>query len=168
MPAVEILLPLTPAEGHLLDLGKIVSVTFVTFIISRAPIHAHTSEGFVCVDERLIYLLLVYQGTPAQILLRLPLANALPDPLPGIRISAGFGILGATAGASFTGSTRAGEGGLGDAIIYASNSIGTACLFFLGAAAKGARASATFSSGCFSEWLALHHSHPSCQSQTAD
>ena len=61
--------------------------------------------------------------------------NTLPNLLPGIPISAGIGLLGGIAGASFAGSTRRGEGGPGYAIIYASNQLETACLFALVAAA---------------------------------
>ena len=107
----------------------------MTFIISLAPIIANATEGLVSVDESLIHLFLMLKATPAQILFRLRLPNALPDLFPGIPISAGITVLGDIAGASFAGSTRVGEGGHGYAIIYASIQMETACLFALVVAA---------------------------------
>jgi NitT/TauT family transport system permease protein len=145
----------------------IFSVTIVTFIISLAPILANATEGLVRVDESLIYPFLKYKGTPAQILFRLRLPNALPNLLPGIRISAGISVLGGIAGALFAGPTRVGEGGLGYAIIYASNQMETAYLFAQVVAAM-ALGFSYFFIVMFFEWLALHHWHESCQSQTAE
>jgi NitT/TauT family transport system permease protein len=88
----------------------------------------------------------------------------LPDPWPGI--SAGITVPGGIAGASFAGSTPRGKGGLGYAIIYASYQSETACLFALAVDAMALGLQLLFHRDFF-EWLALHHWHESCQSQTA-
>jgi len=62
----------------------------------------------------------MYKATPAQILFKLRLPNALPNLFTGVRISAGISVIGGITGELFAGSTRVGEGGLGYAIIYAA------------------------------------------------
>jgi NitT/TauT family transport system permease protein len=138
----------------------IVSVTIVTFIISLAPIIANTTQGLISVDENLIHLFLMYKATPAQILFKLRLPNALPNLFTGVRISAGISVIGGITGELFAGSTRVGEGGLGYAIIYASNQMETAYLFALVMAATVLGFSFFFIV-MFLEWLALHNWHES-------
>jgi NitT/TauT family transport system permease protein len=145
----------------------ILSVTIVTFIISLAPIIANTTQGLISVDENLIHLFLMYKATPAQILFRLRLPNALPNLFTGIRISAGISVIGGITGELFAGSTRVGEGGLGYAIIYASNQMETAYLFALVVAAT-ALGFSFFFIVMFFEWLALHTWHESSRPQTAE
>ena len=103
----------------------------VTFIICLAPIIANTTQGLISVDENLVHLFLMYKASPAQILFKLRLPNALPNLFTGIRISAGISVIGGITGEFFAGSTRVGEGGLGYAIIYASNQMETGYLFAL-------------------------------------
>jgi NitT/TauT family transport system permease protein len=143
------------------------SVTIVTFIICLAPIIANTTQGLVSVDENLIHLFLMYKATPAQVLLKLRLPNALPNLFTGIRISAGISVIGAITGELFAGSTRVGEGGLGYAIIYASNQMETGYLFALVFAAT-VLGFAFFFTVMFLEWLALHNWHESSLPQTAE
>jgi NitT/TauT family transport system permease protein len=145
----------------------IVSVTIVTFIISLAPIIANTTQGLISADENLIHLFLMYKATPAQILLKLRLPNALPNLFTGVRISAGISVIGGITGELFAGSTRVGEGGLGYAIIYASNQMETAYLFALVMAATVLGLSFFFIV-MFLEWLALHNWHESSRPQTAE
>jgi NitT/TauT family transport system permease protein len=90
----------------------VVSVTIVTFIISLAPVIANTIQCLVSVDENFTHLFLIYKATPAQILFRLRLSNALPDPLRGIRISIGISVIGGITGELFAGSTRVCGGGV--------------------------------------------------------
>lgn len=145
----------------------IVSVTIVTFIISLAPIIANTTQGLISVDENLIHLFLMYKATPAQILFKLRLPNALPNLFTGVRISAGISVIGGITGELFAGSTRVGEGGLGYAIIYASNQMETAYLFALVMAATVLGFSFFFIVMLL-EWLALHNWHESSRPQTAE
>ena len=145
----------------------IFSVTIVTFIISLAPIIANTTHGLISVDENLIHLFLMYKATPAQILFRLRLPNALPNLFTGIRISAGISVIGGITGDLFAGSTRVGEGGLGYAIIYASNQMETGYLFALVFAATVLGFSFFFIV-MFMEWLALHNWHESKRAHTAE
>ena len=109
----------------------IFAVTIVTFIICLAPIIANTTQGLISVDENLIHLFLMYKASPAQILFKLRLPNALPNLFTGMRISAGISVIGGITGELFAGSTRVGEGGLGYAIIYANNQMETSYLFAL-------------------------------------
>jgi NitT/TauT family transport system permease protein len=143
------------------------SVTVVTFIISLAPIIANTTQGLVSVDENLVHLFVMYRATPAQVLFKLRLPNALPNLFTGIRISAGIAVIGAITGELFAGSTRVGEGGLGYAIIYASNQMETPYLFALVFAATVLGFSFFFLV-MFVEWLALHNWHESSRPQTAE
>jgi NitT/TauT family transport system permease protein len=145
----------------------LLSVTIVTFIISLAPIIANTTQGLISVDENLIHLFLMYKATPRQILFKLRLPNALPNLFTGIRISAGISVIGAITGELFAGSTRVGEGGLGYAIIYASNQMETGYLFALVFAAT-VLGFLFFFMVMFVEWLALHKWHESSRPQTAD
>ena len=145
----------------------ILSVMIVTFIISLAPIIANTTQGLVSVDENLVHLFLMYKATPLQILYRLRLPNALPNLFTGIRISAGISVIGGITGELFAGSTRVGEGGLGYAIIYASNQMETGYLFALVFAATVLGFSFFFIV-MFFEWLALHNWHESSRPQTAE
>jgi NitT/TauT family transport system permease protein len=145
----------------------IFSVTIVTFIICLAPIIANTTQGLISIDENLIHLFLMYKATPAQILFRLRLPNALPNLFTGIRISAGISVIGGITGELFAGSTRVGEGGLGYAIIYASNQMETGYLFALVFAATVLGFSFFFIV-MFTEWLALHNWHESSRPQTAE
>jgi NitT/TauT family transport system permease protein len=109
----------------------------------------------------------MYKATPAQMLFKLRLPNALPNLFTGLRISAGISVIGAITGELFAGSTRVGEGGLGYAIIYASNQMETGYLFALvfGATVLGF---AFFFIVMFLEWLALHNWHESKRQQTAE
>jgi NitT/TauT family transport system permease protein len=136
------------------------AVTIVTFIICLAPIIANTTQGLISVDENLVHLFLMYKATPAQILFKLRLPNALPNLFTGIRISAGISVIGGLTGELFAGSTRVGEGGLGYAIIYANNQMETAYLFALVFAAT-ALGFCFFFIVMFLEWLALHKWHES-------
>jgi len=136
------------------------SVTIVTFIICLAPIIANTTQGLISVDENLVHLFVMYKASPAQILFKLRLPNALPNLFTGIRISAGISVIGAITGELFAGSTRLGEGGLGYAIVYASNQMETGILFALVFAATVLGFSFFFIV-MFLEWLALHHWHES-------
>jgi NitT/TauT family transport system permease protein len=143
------------------------AVTIVTFVICLAPIIANTTQGLVGVDENLIHLFLMYKATPAQILFRLRLPNALPNLFTGIRISAGISVIGGLTGEWFAGSTRVGEGGLGYAILYANNQMETAYLFALVVAAT-ALGFSFFFIVMFFEWLALHNWHESSRPQSAE
>jgi NitT/TauT family transport system permease protein len=145
----------------------IFSVTIVTFIICLAPIIANTTQGLISVDENLIHLFLMYKASPGQVLFKLRLPNALPNLFTGIRISAGISVIGGITGELFAGSTRVGEGGLGYAIIYASNQMETGYLFALVFAATVLGFSFFFIV-MFLEWLALHNWHESKRAQTAE
>jgi NitT/TauT family transport system permease protein len=142
-------------------------VMIVTFIICLAPIIANTTQGLISVDENLIHLFIMYKASPAQILFKLRLPNALPNLFTGIRISAGISVIGGITGELFAGSTRVGEGGLGYAIIYASNQMETGYLFALVFAATVLGFSFFFTV-MFLEWLALHNWHESSRPQTAE
>jgi NitT/TauT family transport system permease protein len=145
----------------------LLSVTIVTFIICLAPIIANTTQGLISVDANLIDLFLMYQATPAQMLFKLRLPNALPNLFTGIRISAGISVIGALTGELFAGSTRVGEGGLGYAIIYANNQMETSYMFALVLAATVLGFSFFFVV-MFLEWLTLHNWHESSLPQTAE
>jgi NitT/TauT family transport system permease protein len=145
----------------------IFAVTVVTFIICLAPIIANTTQGLVSVDENLIHLFVMHKASPAQILLKLRLPNALPNLFTGIRISAGISVIGGLTGELFAGSTRVGEGGLGYAIIYASNQMETSYLFALVIAAT-VLGFLFFFIVMFLEWLALHNWHESSRPQSAE
>jgi NitT/TauT family transport system permease protein len=138
----------------------IVSVSIITFVICLAPIIANTTQGLISVDENLVHLFLMYKATPLQVLFKLRLPNALPNLFTGIRISAGISVIGGITGELFAGSTRVGEGGLGYAIIYASNQMETSYLFALVLAAT-ALGFSFFFIVTFLEWLALHNWHES-------
>jgi NitT/TauT family transport system permease protein len=144
-----------------------VAVTIVTFIICLAPIIANTTQGLISVDANLIDLFLMYKATPAQILFKLRLPNALPNLFTGIRISAGISVIGALTGELFAGSTRVGEGGLGYAITYANDQMETSYMFALVFAATVLGFSFFFMV-MFLEWLALHNWHESSRAQTAE
>jgi NitT/TauT family transport system permease protein len=145
----------------------IFAVTVVTFIICLAPIIANTTQGLISVDENLIHLFLMYNASPSQVLFKLRLPNSLPSLFTGIRISAGISVIGAITGELFAGSTRVGEGGLGYAIIYASNQMETAYLFALVVAAT-ALGFSFFFIVMFLEWLALHNWHESSLPQLSE
>jgi NitT/TauT family transport system permease protein len=145
----------------------IFAVTVVTFIICLAPIIANTTQGLISVDENLVDLLLMYNASPSQVLFKLRLPNSLPSLFTGIRISAGISVIGGITGELFAGSTRVGEGGLGYAIIYASNQMETAYLFALVVAAT-ALGFAFFFITMFLEWLALHNWHESSRPQLSE
>jgi NitT/TauT family transport system permease protein len=138
----------------------IFAVTIVTFIICLAPIIANTTQGLISVDENLIHLFVMHKASPAQILFKLRLPNAMPNLFTGIRISAGISVIGGITGELFAGSTRVGEGGLGYAMIYANNQMETSYLFALVAAAAVLGFSFFFVV-MFLEWLALHNWHES-------
>ena len=142
-------------------------VAILTFIICLAPVIANTTQGLIGVDENLTHLFLMYKASPAQILFKLRFPNALPQFFTGIRIAAGISVIGGITGELFAGSTRVGEGGLGYAIIYASNQMETAYLFALVFAAT-VLGFAFFFIVMFLEWLALHNWHESSRPQTAD
>ena len=145
----------------------IFAVTVVTFIICLAPIIANTTQGLISVDENLIHLFVMHKASPAQILLKLRLPHALPNLFTGIRISAGISVIGGLTGELFAGSTRVGEGGLGYAIIYASNQMETSYLFALVIAAT-ALGFLFFFIVMFLEWMALHNWHESSRAQSAE
>lgn len=145
----------------------ILAVTVVAFIISLAPIIANTTQGLISVDENLVHLFVMYKATPAQVLFKLRLPNALPNLFTGLRISAGIAVIGAITGELFAGSTSVGEGGLGYAITYASNQMETAYLFALVLAAA-VLGFAFFFIVMFLEWLALHNWHESKRPQMAE
>jgi NitT/TauT family transport system permease protein len=145
----------------------ILAVMVVTFIICLAPIIANTTQGLISVDKNLIHLFMMHKATPSQILFKLRLPHALPSLFTGIRISAGISVIGGLTGELFAGSTRVGEGGLGYAIIYASNQMETSYLFALvfGATVLGF---GFFFAVMFLEWLFLHNWHESSQLQTSE
>ncbi len=145
----------------------IFSVTIVTFIICLAPIIANTTQGLVSVDENLIHLFVMHKASPAQILFKLRLPHATPSLFTGIRISAGISVIGGITGELFAGSTRVGEGGLGYAIIYASNQMETSYLFALVFAAT-VLGFGFFFAVMFFEWLVLHNWHESSRSYAAE
>jgi len=138
----------------------IFSVTVVTFIICLAPIIANTTQGLISVDQNLIHLFMMHKASPAQILFKLRLPHATPNVFTGIRISAGISVIGGITGELFAGSTRVGEGGLGYAILYASNQMETSYLFALVLAAT-VLGFGFFFVVMFLEWLFLHHWHES-------
>lgn len=142
-------------------------VAILTFIICLAPIIANTTQGLISVDENLVHLFLMYKASPAQVLFKLRLPNALPNFFTGIRIAAGISVIGGITGELFAGSTRVGEGGLGYAIIYASNQMETSYLFALVLAAT-VLGFAFFFIVMFLEWLALHNWHESSRPQSSD
>jgi len=145
----------------------ILSVTIVTFIICLAPIIANTTQGLISVDENLIHLFVMHKASPAQILFKLRLPNAMPNLFTGIRISAGISVIGGITGELFAGSTRVGEGGLGYAIIYANNQMETSYLFALVFAATVLGFSFFFIV-MFLEWLTLHNWHESIRAQASE
>ena len=145
----------------------IFAVAVVTFIICLAPIIANTTQGLISVDENLIHLFVMHKASPSQILFKLRLPNALPNLFTGIRISAGISVIGGLTGELFAGSTRVGEGGLGYAIIYASNQMETSYLFALVTAAT-VLGFLLFFIVMFLEWLALHNWHESSRAQSVE
>jgi NitT/TauT family transport system permease protein len=145
----------------------IAAVMVVTFVICLAPIIANTTQGLISVDENLIQLFMMHNATPAQVLFKLRLPNAMPNLFTGIRISAGISVIGGLTGELFAGSTRVGEGGLGYAIIYANNQMETGYMFALVLAAT-ALGFSFFFIVMFLEWLALHNWHESSRAQVAE
>jgi len=145
----------------------IVAVTVVTFIICLAPIIANTTQGLISVEENQVHLFLMYKASPAQVLLKLRLPNALPSLFTGVRISAGISVIGALTGELFAGSTQVGQGGLGYAITYANNQMETAYMFALVFAAT-MLGFTFFFIVMFLEWLALHNWHESKRQQIAE
>jgi NitT/TauT family transport system permease protein len=145
----------------------IFAVMVVTFIICLAPIIANTTQGLVSVEQNLIHLFMMHKARPSQILFKLRLPHALPNLFTGIRISAGISVIGALTGELFAGSTRVGEGGLGYAIIYASNQMETSYLFALVFAAT-VLGFCFFFIVMFVEWLFLHNWHESSQAQATE
>jgi NitT/TauT family transport system permease protein len=143
------------------------AVMVVTFVICLAPIIANTTQGLISVDENLIHLFMMHKATPAQVLFKLRLPNAMPNFFTGIRISAGISVIGGLTGELFAGSTRVGEGGLGYAIIYANNQMETGYMFALVLAAT-ALGFSFFFIVMFLEWLALHNWHESSRAQLAE
>jgi len=138
----------------------ILSVTVVTFIICLAPIIANTTQGLISVDQNLIHLFMMHKASRTQILFKLRLPHATPNVFTGIRISAGISVIGGITGELFAGSTRVGEGGLGYAILYASNQMETSYLFALVLAAT-VLGFGFFFVVMFLEWLFLHNWHES-------
>jgi NitT/TauT family transport system permease protein len=145
----------------------ILAVTLVTFIICLAPIIANTTQGLISVDENLVHLFMMHKATPAQVMFKLRLPNAMPNFFTGIRISAGISVIGGLTGELFAGSTRVGEGGLGYAIIYANNQMETAYMFALVLAAT-VLGFGFFFLVMFFEWLVLHNWHESSRAQLAE
>jgi NitT/TauT family transport system permease protein len=145
----------------------IAAVMVVTFVICLAPIIANTTQGLISVDENLIHLFMMHKATPAQVLFKLRLPNAMPNLFTGIRISAGISVIGGLTGELFAGSTRVGEGGLGYAIIYANNQMETGYMFALVFAATVLGFSLFFVVMLL-EWLALHNWHESSRAHVAE
>lgn len=145
----------------------ILAVMVVTFVICLAPIIANATQGLISVDENLVHLFLMHKATPAQILFKLRLPNALPNLFTGIRIAAGISVIGGLTGELFAGSTRVGEGGLGYAIIYANNQMETGYLFALVFAAT-LLGFGFFFVVMFFEWLFLHNWHESKRAATPE
>jgi NitT/TauT family transport system permease protein len=143
------------------------SVALVAFIICLAPIIANTTQGLISVEENLIHLFLMHKATPAQILFKLRLPNAMPNLFVGIRISAGISVIGAITGELFAGSSRVGEGGLGYSILYASGQLETDYLFALVFAAT-VLGFLFFFIGMFLEWYFLHNWHESSRSDVPE
>jgi len=143
------------------------AVMLVTFIICLAPIIANTTQGLISVDENLIHLFMMHKASPAQILFKLRLPNALPCFFTGVRIAAGISVIGGLTGELFAGSTRVGEGGLGYAILYASSQMETSYLFALVFAAT-VLGFTFFFIVMFFEWFFLHNWHESSRAQTAE
>jgi NitT/TauT family transport system permease protein len=143
------------------------AVMLVTFIICVAPIIANTTQGLVSVDENLINLFVMNKATPAQIMFKLRLPNALPNLFAGLRISSGISVAGGLIGELFAGSTKVGEGGLGYAITYANNQMEISYVFALVLAATVLGFSFFFIV-MFLEWLALHNWHESSRTQTPE
>jgi len=143
------------------------AVMVVTFIICLAPIIANTTQGLISVDENLVHLFMMHKATPAQVMFKLRLPNAMPNFFTGIRIAAGISVIGGLTGELFAGSTRVGEGGLGYAIIYANNQMETAYMFALVLAAT-VLGFGFFFIVMFLEWLMLHNWHESSRAQVAE
>lgn len=143
------------------------AVMVVTFVICLAPIIANTTQGLISVDENLVHLFVMHKATPAQVLFKLRLPNAMPSFFTGIRISSGISVIGGLTGELFAGSARVGEGGLGYAIIYANNQMETSYMFALVLAAT-ALGFSFFFVVMFLEWLALHNWHESSRAQAAE
>jgi NitT/TauT family transport system permease protein len=143
------------------------AVMVVTFIICLAPIIANTTQGLISVDENLVHLFMMHKATPAQMMFKLRLPNALPNFFTGIRIAAGISVIGGLTGELFAGSTRVGEGGLGYAILYANNQMETGYMFALVLAAT-VLGFIFFFVVMFLEWLALHNWHESSRAQVGD
>ena len=145
----------------------IAAVTVVTFVICLAPIIANTTQGLISVEENLVHLFVMHKATPAQVMFKLRLPNAMPSFFTGIRISAGISVIGGLTGELFAGSTRVGEGGLGYAITYANNQMETAYMFALVLAATMLGFSFFFIVTFF-EWMLLHNWHESSRAQVAE
>ena len=143
------------------------AVMVVTFIICLAPIIANTTQGLISVDENLVHLFMMHKATPAQVMFKLRLPNAMPNFFTGIRVAAGISVIGGLTGELFAGSTRVGEGGLGYAIIYANNQMETAYMFALVLAAT-VLGFGFFFIVMFLEWLMLHNWHESSRAQLAE
>ncbi len=145
----------------------IAAVMVVTFIICLAPIIANTTQGLISVDENLVHLFVMHKATPAQVMFKLRLPNAMPNFFTGIRIAAGISVIGGLTGELFAGSTRVGEGGLGYAILYANSQMETAYMFALVLAAT-VLGFGFFFIVMFFEWLVLHNWHESSRAQLAE
>jgi len=143
------------------------AVMVVTFIICLAPIIANTTQGLISVDENLVHLFMMHKATPAQIMFKLRLPNAMPSFFVGIRIAAGISVIGGLTGELFAGSTRVGEGGLGYAILYANTQMETAYMFALVLAAT-VLGFGFFFVVMFFEWMMLHNWHESSRAQLAE
>ena len=139
-----------------------VSVAFIAFIISLAPIIANTTQGLISVDENLVHLFLMHNASPAQVLFKLRLRHAVPSLFVGIRIASGIAVIGAITGELYAGSSRVGVGGLGYSILYASSQLQTDYLFALVLAAT-ILGFAFFFLVMFCEWYFLHRWHESAR-----
>ena len=157
---------IAPLIINLIGAG-LLAVATVTFIICLPPIIANTTQGLISVDENLIHLFVMHKATPAQILFKLRLPNALPGLFTGIRISAGISVVGGITGELFAGSPRVGEGGLGYAIIYANNQMETSYMFALVLAAT-VLGFTFFFLVMFLEWMSLHNWHESRRSPMSE
>jgi NitT/TauT family transport system permease protein len=145
----------------------VLSVTFIAFIISLAPIIANTTQGLISVDENLVHLFLMHNASRAQLLFKLRLPNSVPSLFVGLRIASGIAVIGAITGELFAGSASVGQGGLGYSILYASSQLQTDYLFALVFAATVLGFGFLFLV-MFLEWYFLHKWHESARTMEVE
>lgn len=91
----------------------ILSVAFVTFLISFFPVVANATQGLVSTDRNLVDLFKMSGASLRQEFFLLRIPYALPYYLTGLRIAASLAMIGAITGELFLGSSAGGSGGLG-------------------------------------------------------